>query len=329
MVDDAEARRFLDAVSGAAIRRPTGPPHGGAACRLLRPSSGRPGVRPTLRRERGHRRGARPQPAGGCCDTPSSPARHHRRTAPRGTTDRGRRRPTERAAAVPVCAHRAVRRSERAAARSRNVRTDRRGAQGHRSASRVAVRTTRPGRAGDRAAAVPANCDALGRHRGSTSRSGGGARLARRRRHRPAKCDRHVLALSPPRARSRRSNRQPDGRGRPRSPADRMAPFTGLDRPAPRRPDQAGDLPRGRERVGSLRPAILATSCTARVSTITAVGRPRHSCVSPQPSTTSSRRRSLRAWLAKPTKQTASRFDSDCSADRVTCWSASSWRPRS
>ena len=71
--------------------------------------------RSAVRRERRERRGARPRPARGGSDPPGSPARHHRRAAPRRPPDRRRGRPTERAAAVPVRAHRAVRCAERAA----------------------------------------------------------------------------------------------------------------------------------------------------------------------------------------------------------------------
>ena len=66
-------------------------------------------------------------------------------------------------------------------------------------------------------------------------------------------------ALPPAGPRSRSGDRQPDGRGRPRGAPRRVAPVAGLDRPAPRRPREAGVDSRGGERVGGLGPRRRAT----------------------------------------------------------------------
>ena len=127
-----------------------------------------------------------PGPARSGGDPSGSTARHHRRAAPRRPPHRRRGRPTQRVAALPVRAHRAVRCPRRCGARCRHVRADWRRPQSHRPSGRIAVQPAATGRAGDREAAVPADRHGLRRHRRPTPRAGVRARVARCRRDRPA-----------------------------------------------------------------------------------------------------------------------------------------------
>ena len=201
-----------------------------------------------------------PRRARGGRDAARPPARRHGRAASRRPADRRRRRPAERPAALPVRADRAVRRADRAGARPRDVRADRRRPQGRGPPRRIDLHPPRRTRAGGRAAAVPAHRHGLGRGRRPPAGSGVGARRARRRHRRPAGRDRRVRPLPPARPRSRPDDRRPDGRGRPRGAARRVASAARLDRGEPRRSHDARAARRRRSTSGRQPDAIPATS---------------------------------------------------------------------
>ena len=114
IVDASEAARFLALLAEAAARMPASGPR----ARHVRADfyDGRwpiPRIGPAVRRQRRQRRLARPRSARSGGDAARPPARHQRRAASGRPSDRRRRRPAERAAAVPVRADRAVRRTRR------------------------------------------------------------------------------------------------------------------------------------------------------------------------------------------------------------------------
>ena len=129
MKQSASSRRSSYAVGGSSTAHARARDH---ARPFLRPAARRSSPRSVVRRERRQRRAIGSGGARSRGDAARPPGRRGRRFSPVAPAHRRRRRPAERAPAVPVRADGTLRRASRVHARPRDLRTHRRGAQGSR-----------------------------------------------------------------------------------------------------------------------------------------------------------------------------------------------------